>query len=193
MIPQKTHTYFFKGYRKKYIFKIIKRKSITLLSWTLESQIRRYFFNIFPSQNLSNAIHCGLWYLSEMEAWLFYIRLTYSIFSSGISSKSAKHSPDFNYTEVCLSPSYTLFTWITRYVKASYQTLTNHVLLKKSMTVHTVRAPNSLGFNPILQKFGEMICEIIVRITVWEIFLIFCHLCFIKSFVVKNNFSELWN
>ena len=37
--------------------------------------------NVLPDQNLGNAIHYEFWYLYEMKAWLFYIRLTYSIFS----------------------------------------------------------------------------------------------------------------
>ena len=48
----------------------------------------------------------------------------------------------------------------------------------------------SSGFNPILKKFYEMICEIIVSKTVWRIFLIFCRYSFINNFMVKNNFSE---
>ena len=48
---------------------------------------------------------------------------------------------------------------------------------------------NSLGFNRILQKFCEMICEIIFSKTVCGIFFIFCHSRFINNFIV-NNFLE---
>ena len=48
----------------------------------------------------------------------------------------------------------------------------------------------SSGFNTILQKFYEMICEIIVCKMVCGIFLIFCWSSFINDFMVKNNFSE---
>ena len=55
------------------------------------------------------------------------------------------------------------------------------------------KSSNSSGFNPILQKIYEMICEIIVSKTVYGIFLFFCQLSFINNFMVKNNFSEPWN
>ena len=51
------------------------------------------------------------------------------------------------------------------------------------------KSSNSSGFNPILQKFYEMICEIIVSKTVCGIFLIFCRSSFIDNFIVKSNFS----
>ena len=53
-----------------------------------------------------------------------------------------------------------------------------------------ITSAHSSGFNPILQKFYEMICEIIVSKTVCGIFLIFCRSSFINNFFVKNNFSE---
>ena len=49
---------------------------------------------------------------------------------------------------------------------------------------------NSFGFNPILQKSCEMICEIIFSKTVRGIFCIFCRSRFINSFVVKNIFLK---
>ena len=52
------------------------------------------------------------------------------------------------------------------------------------------KSSNSSGFNPILQKFYEMICEIIVSKMVCGIFLIFCRSSFINNFMVKNNFLE---
>ena len=52
------------------------------------------------------------------------------------------------------------------------------------------KSSNSSGFNPILQKFYEMICEIIVSKTVCGIFLIFCRSSFINNFMAKNNFWE---
>ena len=48
----------------------------------------------------------------------------------------------------------------------------------------------SSGFNPILQKFYEMIFEIIVSKMVGGIFLIFCRSSFISNFIVKNNLLE---
>ena len=52
------------------------------------------------------------------------------------------------------------------------------------------KSSNSSGFNRILQKFYEMICEITVSKTVCGIFLIFCRSSFINNFMVKNNFLE---
>ena len=46
---------------------------------------------------------------------------------------------------------------------------------------------NSSGFNPILQKFYEMICEIIFFKTVSGMFVIFCR----SSSIVKSNFRNL--
>ena len=51
----------------------------------------------------------------------------------------------------------------------------------------------SSGFNSIVQKFCEMICEIIVYKTLCGIFLIFCRSSFINNFIVKNHFSEQQN
>ena len=55
------------------------------------------------------------------------------------------------------------------------------------------KSSNSSGLNPILQKFYEMIHEIIVSKTVSGIFLIFCRSSFINNFIVKNNFLEPQN
>ena len=63
-------------------------------------------------------------------------------------------------------------------------------LLKKVKTGAHSKSAYSSGFNPILQKFYEMICEIIVSKMVCRIFLIFCRYSFINNFMVKNNFSE---
>ena len=52
------------------------------------------------------------------------------------------------------------------------------------------KSSNSSGFNPILQKFYHMICEIIVSKTVCGIFLILCRSSFIDNFIVKSNFSQ---
>ena len=52
------------------------------------------------------------------------------------------------------------------------------------------KSSNSPGFNTILEKFYEMICEIIVSKVVCRNFLIFCRLSFINNFMIKNNFSE---
>ena len=55
------------------------------------------------------------------------------------------------------------------------------------------KTSNSSGFNAILQKFCEMICEIIVYKTVCGIFLIFSRSSFINNFIVKNHFLRSWN
>ena len=55
------------------------------------------------------------------------------------------------------------------------------------------KSSNSLGFSPILQKFYEMMCEIIISKTVRRIFLFFCQSRFINNFMVKNSFSEPQN
>ena len=47
-----------------------------------------------------------------------------------------------------------------------------------------------LGFNPVLQKFYEMIFEKIFSKTLCGLFLIFCGSCFINNFVVRDRFSE---
>ena len=52
---------------------------------------------------------------------------------------------------------------------------------------------NSSGFNPVLQKFYEMICEIIVSQTMCGILLIFCQSSLSDDFIVKNNFREPQN
>ena len=64
--------------------------------------------------------------------------------------------------------------------------------LKKVITSAYSKSSNSSGFNPILQKFYEMVCEIIVFKIVCGIFLFFCQLSFINNFM-KNNFSEPQN
>ena len=55
------------------------------------------------------------------------------------------------------------------------------------------KSSNSSYVNPILQKFQEVIREIIVSKTVCVKFLIFCGSSFINNFIVKNNFSEPFN
>ena len=56
--------------------------------------------------------------------------------------------------------------------------------------MHTVRAPTLQKFNLILQKFYEMISEMIVSKTVCGIFLIFCWSRSINNFMMENSFSE---
>ena len=53
------------------------------------------------------------------------------------------------------------------------------------------KSSNSSEFNPVLQKFYEVICEIIIYKKLGGIFLIFCLSSFINNFIVKNSFSEL--
>ena len=75
----------------------------------------------------------------------------------------------------------------------------NFKVMKPSLTVfykEIISSPyskgsNSLEFNPILQKFSEMICEIILSKMVSRMSLIFRRSHFINNFVVKNNF--FWN
>ena len=52
------------------------------------------------------------------------------------------------------------------------------------------KSSNFSGFNLILQKCYEMICEIIISNTVCGIFLFFCQSRFINNFMEKSNFSE---
>ena len=63
-------------------------------------------------------------------------------------------------------------------------------MLKKGITSAHSKNPNFSGFNPILQKFYEMICEIVVSKTLCRFFLIFYRLSFINNFMVKNNFLQ---
>ena len=55
------------------------------------------------------------------------------------------------------------------------------------------KSSNSSGFNSILQKFYEMIREVIVSKTLSCIFLFFCRSSFINNFIAKSNFSEPLN
>ena len=54
----------------------------------------------------------------------------------------------------------------------------------------TLKSSNCLGFNPILQKFYEMICEILVSKIMSEIFFIFYHSCFTNNFIVNSKFRN---
>ena len=82
--------------------------------------------------------------------------------------------------------SLVLLTWIKRKVK---KILTNNVLfLKKLITSTYSNRSNSLGFNIILKKFCEMICEIILSKKACSVFLIFCSASFVKIFIVKRTF-----
>ena len=65
--------------------------------------------------------------------------------------------------------------------------------MKKVITNAYSKSSNSSGFNPILQKYYEMICEITASKTMCGIFLIFCQSSFINNFIVKDNFSEPLN
>ena len=64
-------------------------------------------------------------------------------------------------------------------------------LKKKVITSAYSKSSNSSVFNPILQKFYEMIREIIVSKTVCGIFFSFCRSSFINNFIVKISFSTL--
>ena len=65
--------------------------------------------------------------------------------------------------------------------------------LRKVITSAHSKSPDSSGFNSILQKYYEVICEITVSKTVGGIFLIFWLSSFINNFMVKNNSSEAKN
>ena len=65
--------------------------------------------------------------------------------------------------------------------------------LKKVITSAHSESSNSPVFNPVLPKFFEVICEIIVSKTLCGIFLIFCWSSFINNLMVNNNFLELKN
>ena len=66
--------------------------------------------------------------------------------------------------------------------------------MKTSLTIFNIitsaysKTLNSLEFNPISQKFCEVICEIIFSKTVFEIFLILCRSRFINDFVGEKQF-----
>ena len=62
------------------------------------------------------------------------------------------------------------------------------IFFKKVITSTYFKSSNSSGFNPILQKFYEMICEIIVSKAVCGIFLIFCRSSFINNSYCEEQF-----
>ena len=64
------------------------------------------------------------------------------------------------------------------------------IFVKKVIACAHSKSSNSPGFNPILQKFCKMICEITGSKMVGGIFLVFCQSSFINNFMVKNSFSE---
>ena len=64
------------------------------------------------------------------------------------------------------------------------------IFVKKMKTSAHSKSSNSSGFNPILQKFYNMICEITASKTVCGIFLIFSRSSFIYNFMMKNSFQE---
>ena len=64
------------------------------------------------------------------------------------------------------------------------------VFLRKLITSIYVKSPIFLGFNPILQKFYEMICEILDSKTMCGILLVFWYSYFINNFVVKTKFRN---
>ena len=63
-------------------------------------------------------------------------------------------------------------------------------LFKTLITSAYSKSSNSAGLNPVLLKFHEKICEIIVSKTWYGVFLIFCCSCFVNNFIVKNKFSK---
>ena len=71
-------------------------------SGALESQIKFYFLNILPGQNLWNFILYEFWYLYEMKAWLFYIRLTYPFFPDSLELLISQEN---------IHPTLTLLRW----------------------------------------------------------------------------------
>ena len=85
-----------------------------------------------------------------------------------------------------------LVSWTSQKVKGGWKSLLT-IFVKKLIPSGYSKSSNSSEFTPILQKYYEMICEIIVSTTMCGMFLIFCPLSFANSFMVKNNFSEPQN
>ena len=112
----------------------------------------------------------------------FYLNSrSYYEMSSLCSNKWALYQPRY----YCL---HLLLTWTTQKVKGSWKV--SLFLLKKVIASAHSKISNSSGFNPIVQKFYEMICEIIASKTLCGFFLIFCRSNFINNFMVKSNFLE---
>ena len=65
-----------------------------------------------------------------------------------------------------------MLTWITRKLKEVGKP-SLMISVKKVITSAYSKSSNFSGFNPILQKFYEMICEIIVSKSMCGIFLFF--------------------
>ena len=89
----------------------------------------------------------------------------------------------------------TSFSIVTRDKQESFQSHSalfpvTMVFLRKLITSIYVKSPISLGFNPILQKFYEIICEILVSKTMCGILLVFWYSYFINNFVVKTKFRN---
>ena len=56
LLPKKSCSCFFKGYHKEHVFKIIKQKSITFLSWSSWKSNKGIFFEYFTRPILCNGI-----------------------------------------------------------------------------------------------------------------------------------------
>ena len=71
MVPEKRRTYFFKGYHKEHILKIIKEKFIMLLSWSSWNSNNDIFLKYFPRPKLG-----------QYQSFYIYMKwkLDYSIF-----------------------------------------------------------------------------------------------------------------
>ena len=95
---KKTCTRFFKGYHKEHVSKSIEQKSITILSFGHESQIRTYFLNTFPAKI------CAMPFTMSFDIYLKW-KLDYSIFILHIQffldSLKVQVNQE-NYTEGCL-------------------------------------------------------------------------------------------
>ena len=65
--------------------------------------------------------------------------------------------------------------------------------MKKVITNGYSMSSNSSGFNAILLKFYEIICDIVVSKTVCGIFWVFCQSSFVNNFMEKSNFLESQN
>ena len=80
ILPLKKRTHvFLKVNHKKIYIQSYKAKDAHVFKLEL-LKVKFYFLNIFPGQTLRNSTCYAFWYSYEMKIWLFYIRLTYSIF-----------------------------------------------------------------------------------------------------------------
>ena len=76
LLPKKSCSCFFKGYHKEHVFKIIKQKSITILSWSSWKSNNDISFAYFPRPNFAQ--RHSVWVLIFM--WNKSLIILYSSF-----------------------------------------------------------------------------------------------------------------